>query len=298
MDFFNLIEDLKKSDSSLIFYCLLNRIPIIIIGEDSDIIDNLLIDLSDLMHFRKEVVFYTDFISNSEYQELLQNEAIDYNSQRTHIRCSCDVSGKSLMDINQFNSWIMGFELDNDKHKLENFIKFIKEKIGFFLNIMIFSKSISISCVGLNLRQIDLTFEENILQKISRDTEKAIVKMKRVLLEKTKPEKLDKELIRTLLDFEVEKKELKKNILKNEIQKFYSGSKRSFFILSKLSLLNSFEMAVRIGSKTLLEIIDYDEATIGRMVSFIEKEWGEDFSNLFENGKKVNALDSMQSLWG
>jgi hypothetical protein len=34
------------------------------------------------------------------------------------------------------------------------------------------------------------------------------------------------------------------------------------------------------------------------MVSFIEKEWGEDFSDLFENGKKVNALDSMQSLWG
>ena len=298
MDFFNVLEDLKKSDSSLIFYCLLNRIPIIITGEDSEIIDNFLIDLSDLMHFRKEVVFYTDFISNSEYQELLQNEAIDYNSQRTQIRCSCDVSGKSLIEIDQFNSWIMGFELDNDKHKLENFIKFIKEKVNVFLNIMIFSKSISIITIGLNLKQLDLTFEQNILQKISRDTEKSIVKMKRVLLEKTKPENLDKELIKTLLDFEVEKKELKKNILKNEIQKFYSGSKRAFFILSKLNLLNSFEMNVRIGSKSLLEIIDYDEASIGRMVSFIDKEWGEDFSDLFENGKKVNVLDSMQSLWG
>ena len=298
MDFFNVLEDLKKSDSSLIFYCLLNRIPIIITGEDSEIIDNYLIDLSDLMHFRKEVVFYTDFISNSEYKELLQNETIDYNSQRTQIRCSCDVSGKSLIEVDQFNSWIMGFELENNKHKLENFIKFIKEKVNVFLNILIFSKSISIITVGLNLKQLDLTFEQNILQKISRDTEKSIVKMKRVLLEKTKTEKLDKELIKTLLDFEVEKKELKKNILKNEIQKFYSGSKRAFFILSKLNLLNSFEMNVRIGSKSLLEIIDYDEASIGRMVSFIDKEWGEDFSDLFENGKKVNALDRMQSLWG
>jgi hypothetical protein len=208
------------------------------------------------------------------------------------------VSGKSLIEIDQFNSWIMGFELDNDKHKLENFIKFIKKKVNVFLNIMIFSKSISIITVGLNLKQLDLTFEQNILQKISRDTEKSIVKMKRVLLEKTKPEKLDKELIKTLLDFEVEKKELKKNILKNEIQKFYSGSKRAFFILSKLNLLNSFEMNVRIGSKSLVEIIDYDEASIERMVSFIDKEWGEDFSDLFENGKKVNVLDSMQSLWG
>ena len=298
MDFFNILEDLKKSDSSLIFYCLLNRIPIIITGEDSEIIDNFLIDLSDLMHFRKEVVFYTDFISNSEYQNLLQNEAIDYNSQRTHIRCPCEVSGKSLIEIDQFNSWIIGFELENDKHKLENFVKFIKEKINVFLNIMIFSKSISIVTAGLNLKQLDLTFEQNILLKISRDTEKSIVKMKRVLLEKTKTENLDKDLIKTLLDFEVEKKELKKNILKNEIQKFYSGSKRAFFILSKLNLLNSFEMNVRIGSKSLIEIIDYDEASVGRMVSFIDREWREDFSDIFENGKKVNALDSMQSLWG
>ena len=103
MDFFNILEDLKKSDSSLIFYCLLNRIPIIITGEDSEIIDNFLIDLSDLMHFRKEVVFYTDFISNSEYQGLLQNEVIDYNSQRAQIRCPCEVAGKSLIEINQFN---------------------------------------------------------------------------------------------------------------------------------------------------------------------------------------------------
>ena len=37
---------------------------------------------------------------------------------------------------------------------------------------------------------------------------------------------------------------------------------------------------------------------VERIISFICKEWGEDFSSLIENGKKVNALDSMQSLWG
>jgi hypothetical protein len=47
-----------------------------------------------------------------------------------------------------------------------------------------------------------------------------------------------------------------------------------------------------------METIDYDYAHIERITSFIYKEWGEDFSSLIENGKKVNALDSMQSLWG
>ena len=57
-------------------------------------------------------------------------------------------------------------------------------------------------------------------------------------------------------------------------------------------------MNTKIGSKTLLETIDYNDASIDRLVSFINKEWEEDFSLLIENGKKVNALDSMQSLWG
>ena len=57
-------------------------------------------------------------------------------------------------------------------------------------------------------------------------------------------------------------------------------------------------MNTKIGSKTLQETIDYDDAPIERIVSFVSREWSEDFSLLIENGKKVNALDSMQSLWG
>ncbi|MFX0139673.1 MAG: hypothetical protein ACFFDN_38895, partial [Candidatus Hodarchaeota archaeon] len=70
------------------------------------------------------------------------------------------------------------------------------------------------------------------------------------------------------------------------------------FILSRLNLLNNIDINTKIGSKTLLDTIDYDDASIERMVSFIRKEWREDFSNIIENGKKVNALDSIQSLWG
>jgi hypothetical protein len=122
--------------------------------------------------------------------------------------------------------------------------------------------------------------------------------MKRTLSGKVKTEEIDEDLIKTLLDFDVEKEELKRNIFKKEIQNFYSGSKRAFFIFSRLNLLNNIDMNTKIGSKTLLETIDYKDAPIDRIVSFINKEWGEDFSLLIENGKKVNALDSMQSLWG
>jgi hypothetical protein len=47
-----------------------------------------------------------------------------------------------------------------------------------------------------------------------------------------------------------------------------------------------------------LETIDYEEVPIERIISFIKKEWGEDFSDLIEDGKKSFMGDKIVSLWG
>jgi hypothetical protein len=289
---------LKGPDAALILYALLDRVPIIVYGDKAEMVDDFIIDLSNLIHFRKEFIFYTDFISPEEYNNLLMNENVDYNSQRTHIRCPSSVALKALNQFEQFNSWIIGIEIPNQKERIRQFINSVKKKITHFLSIAFFSNSIFVEVIGLNWKLLDLTFERDVLHKISQDTEKSIIKMKRTLSGKVITEEIDEELIKTLLDFDVEKEELKRNIFKKEIQNFYSGSKRAFFIFSRLNLLNSINMNTKIGSKTLLETIDYGYASMDRIVSFIMKEWGEDFSLLIENGKKVNALDSMQSLWG
>lgn len=298
MNFFKILEKLKRIEASLIVYCLLDRIPIIILGEDAQRIDTFLIEISELIHFRKEFVFYTDFISTLEYQDLIQNESVDYNSDRALIRCPSTVALKALNQFEIFDSWLIGIEIPNYSDKLANYRQSLKKRIKIFLSISLLSNKILIELEGYNWRLLDLTLEQNILQKISQDTEKSIAKMKRVLSEKSKSNDVDEDLIKVLLDFEVEKTELKKNIIKKEIQNFYSGCKRAFFIFSRLNLLNNIDTNTKIGSKTLLETIDYEDAPIDRILSFISKEWREDFSHLIENGKKINALDSMQSLWG
>jgi hypothetical protein len=283
---------------ALIFYSLLDRIPIIVFSNEQQDVDDFLVDLSKFAHFRKEFVFYTDFISLSEYSNLIENENIDYNTQKIHIRCPTNVALKALNQFNKFSSWLIGFEVVNNKDTVNSLINSIKKKLDQFLSIFLFPNSLSVKLQGINWKVIDLSLEQNILQKISQDTEKSVTKMMRVLSEKIKTKDFDKDLVKTLLDFENEKKELKKNILKKEIQNFFSGSKRAFFILSRLSLLNNIEINTRIGSKTLLDTIDYEEASIERILSFIRQEWGENFSSIIEDGKKVNALDSIQSLWG
>lgn len=298
MNFFKILDKFKRHYISLILYCLLDRIPIIVMGDDSEKINNFLIELSELVHFRREYVFYTDFISLEEYEDLIANENIDYNYQRAHIRCPCNVAIKALNTFKNIDSWLIGIVIPKQKEDLIKLKDFISNKTRIILYISFISNNFSIDLEQMNLKSVGLTLEENIFKKISQDTEKSIIKMKRVLNDKITSNQLDKDLVKTLLDFEIEKSELKKNIFKREIQNFYSGSKRAFFILSRLNLLNNIKIYTKIGSKTLLETIDYEEAPIERIVSFIRKEWGEDFSDLIEDGKKSFMGDKIVSLWG
>jgi len=298
MNFFKILDKFKQQHISLILYCLLDRIPIIVLGDNSDDINNLLMELSELVHFRKEYVFYTDFISADEYENLISNESIDYNYQRTHIRCPCEVAVRALNTIKNIGSWLIGIVIPREKSDLLRLKEFINSKTNVVLYISYSYNNFSIGLDNINLKSVDFSLEENILRKISQDTEKSLIKMKRVLNDKITLNQLDNDLVTTLLDFEVEKSELKKNIFRREIQNFYSGSKRAFFILSRLNLINNIEIYTRIGSKTLLKTIDYEEASIERMLSFIEKEWGENFSDLIEDGKKSFMGDKIVSLWG
>jgi hypothetical protein len=298
MNFFKLLDELKRKQSSLILYCLLDRIPIIVFGDDSTLIDDFLVELSELIDFRKEMVFYTDFISNNEYTPLIQNEDIDYNTQRIQIRCPSEVSFEALNQFKNFRSWIMGINVIKQNKNLQQIKSIIKKKINVFLNIIFTSDKVSVELEGINIKLLDLSLEQEILQKISQDTEKSIIRMKRVLSDRIKLNNIDDDLIQTLLDFTAEKNELKKNIFKKEIQIFYSGSKRAFFILSRLNLLKNLEIKTKIGSKTLLETIDFEDVPIGRIISFIKDEWGEDYSDLIENNNKIFIVDKIDSLWG
>ena len=65
-----------------------------------------------------------------------------------------------------------------------------------------------------------------------------------------------------------------------------------------MSLLNDIGIQTRIGSKTLFETIDYEVAPIERIISFIKREWEENYSSLIEDGKKAFIGDKIVSLWG
>ena len=171
MNFFKFLDKLKRSYNSLILYCLLDRVPIIVLGDNSEKIDEFLIELSELIHFRKEYIFYTDFISKNEYENLISNESLDYNYQRGHIRCPSSVSRKALSQFGNINSWLIGIEIPKEKDELFNLKKKINEKADKLIYITMQSNTISLEIIRMNLKSINLTLEQNIFKKISQDYE-------------------------------------------------------------------------------------------------------------------------------
>ncbi len=127
-------------------------------------------------------MFYTDFTSKIDYENLISNESIDYNYHRAHIRCPCSVSIKALNQFDDIHSWLIGLVYPQQKDELFHIKNLIKSKMNRVLYISITSNSISIEVEGLNLKSIDLTLEQNIFKKITQDTEKSIAKMKRVAI--------------------------------------------------------------------------------------------------------------------
>lgn len=270
-----------------------------IFGENEIDVDNFSAELCDLMHFRKELIYYTDFVSEIEYQNLCKNEEIDYNSQRIIIRCPSSVALKALNNIKNFKSWVIGIEIQiKNQQKIKLIKQLMHKKYFLFVSIIFTNNSISVELTGDNSSDINLKLERWILRKSSQDTENSIIRMKRILSQKTNTTNIDDRTIISLLDFSIEKEEIQKNIFKREIQNFFSASKRAFFILNRLNLLSTLGLDATISGKILFNTIDYQRAPIERILSFIYYEWGEGFDPLLKNGKHVKIGDHLESLWG
>ncbi|MEJ2251346.1 MAG: hypothetical protein P8Y70_13020 [Candidatus Lokiarchaeota archaeon] len=297
MKLFEFFDKIGKNNTAVLIYCLLNRIPIIICGKDAENVNDLIIEISQLIPFRKDFVFGTDFISEKEYSTLRNIEKIDFNSLRTQISCPTCVSSEILKNFNSIGSMIIGIKLIEELQFNVTIDSLNKFNTAFCLFNLV-SKDKKIKIYGIKCKNIQIDLELKILKKISDDTKKSIIRMKRVLSEKIKQKNLDLDLLTTLLDFRNEKIELQRNILRKEIQNFYSGCKRAFFILSRLDLLKNLNFDTKIGFNTLKETIDFHDVSLERIILFIKKEWGEDYSNLIEKDRMINLSDKIQSLWG
>jgi len=302
------IFNIGEEKFSLILKCLLDRIPILIAGTNKEDVEFLANFLADLMNFRTKLIFYTDFISESELDMLLQEEDTNYDTNRHIVVCPNDAIHKALRLFDQFNSWILCYHILVDESKINKdgfnarlsfILKMVRNKTENFLLIENSESQISVNMVGIKYKSSDLKFEKSIYSKSIKFVDNSISKMKRIFEQRLSLLKnFSKELQEELLDFSFEELNLKRNIFKIQILEFYNAARRVFSILNKISILNSLNVKTELSDQTILDTISYSNASFFRLTQFIRAEWGEIYLGEIETEPIKYKEDLIESLWG
>lgn len=291
-----LIEILGSHQFALLLRIILDRLPVIVIGNEQNEVDNLLHGIISLAPHRHEYIFWSDFVEHDEYIQLIQEEQNDFNIPR-NIFCSPSNASKHIFNrIEKLKGWIIGFDISNG-FTMDGIIENIKKYEEKFLTIKIESNTLKLVLNGLNNNEFNLNFERNLIQKAIQKTEMALEKMKRVLKKKIKTTPSN-EVMAAIMRFDSEEEKIRTNIFIQEIQSFVQAGMRSLAILSRIDLLRELGFELEISGKTLLETIDYEEVDADRILQLIQVEYGIDFSPCIKGGKAIQIGDKIDGFWG
>jgi len=306
--FDDIVFNIGEEKFSLILKCLLDRIPILIAGTNKEEVEYLANFLADLMNFRTKLIFYTDFISETELDVLLQEEDTNYDTNRYIIVCPNDAIHKALRMFADFKSWILCYHILFDESKINQdgfnarlsfILNVMRNKTDNFLLVENSENNISVNMVGLKYKNVDLKFERLIYSKAVKFVDNSISRMRRIFEQRLALLKnFSKELREELLDFNFEELNLKRNIFKIQILEFYNAARRVFSILNKISILNSLNVKTELSDQTILDTISYSNASFFRLTQFIRAEWGEIFYGEIETESMKYKEDVIESLWG
>jgi len=299
MDLIKRFSNSEIEDISLLIRCLLDRIPIIILSDQENVIENLMNELVSLIPFRNAVIFLSDFLDNDDYSQILEYEDYDLNNERNVFLSFPNTTQRAMELIQNFNSWIIGVQIT--KQNYSSFITVhnkVYSQSDFFLKLEIENENLKAEIIGKKFQNLNISLERWIYQNAINRTEVEIEKMKRVLLKRTRFKKIPDDQISSIMNFDVEEGEIKENIIKKEILNFFNACKRSINILNRMKILESFKIQTKLSPRTLYSTIAYKNAHIERILHFIFCEWKEDFFSLLNFKETSNFTDTFESLWG
>ena len=270
LNLFKILEKLRIEDASLILYCLLNRIPIVVTNNNSEFINEFINKLINLIPFRSDIIFGSNFNTQKEHLDFISEENKNFDFKRRVFISYCTSTPSAFKDIKDFKSWIIG---------LDKSIK-INKILSNYLEIKIISKTISIELIGIDKSSIEreLSFETNLLEKFTDPKE---IKKKNQFFNNFKKiliQIVSEDHLKFLANIDQEEEAINLHNFKTSILNFISAAKKVFLILYKIHLIDlgrddkNIE-APKLSKETLLDVINYHDAPISRILTFIKEEY-------------------------
>lgn len=285
-----LLKSLDKDGFSQLLNCLFLRVPIIVFGDDSKVVNMYVDFLATLFPHRDTVVYWTDFVTREEHLQLLFSEEQDYDVKRVTTLVYSQYAKRAFSDFQDFKGCIIGIK--SASFTLKEIVKIILSK-SKNCGVLQLSNPFKFRKYG----NVDMFFGKMISEKILEKTSVAMERIKKVLRKKIGKKQLNKHILKILLDFDAEEEVLREEILREEILKFVHACRRALYLLSRIRLLEQFKISGKISGKTLLETIGYSQTPPEDIILFIKAEWNENFENILQKGRFFQIEDWINGLW-
>ncbi|TFF85718.1 MAG: hypothetical protein EU551_03460 [Promethearchaeota archaeon] len=292
-----LINLSNKENFIKILRALFNRIPIFIVGNESIQIDRIVHGIVQLLPHRHDLLYWNDFIENSEAEQLFAGEEADYNVKRLVISSLSNATPHALRKIKNYRGWVLGYHAKSKSFR--EILSDLKESVDQSVFLLIHDEGIEMLQHGFEWNGKNFEFEKNLIQNSIIKTEMAIEKMNRVLRKKIKSKKLpSNQMLDAIMNFDTEEAKIRQNIYNQIVDEFVQAGLRALAILSRIELLQELGFNVQISEKTLLKTIDYKDVDYERLLEFLKHEYGIDFSKCIGTGIKIQIGDVIESKWG
>ena len=215
--------ELMDDQFPLLLNSVLERLPIIVAGEDIELVDDITESITTLCSHRHKLVFWRDFTSESEILAVWEEEKHNYEVNRTVV---CGLSGNlrlALDRISRFAGWVLAIPLGSTVLGVEVTERTLEDVITHILrnsrNCGILRVS-SPSLMTFSLVQSSdstLDVEKRIVNKILVRKKQALERIRRLLTKSLRGMNVSDHIVNAVLKLDDESEKLTQDVFEEEI---------------------------------------------------------------------------------
>jgi hypothetical protein len=279
-------------------------LPILVVGRDIELIDDLTESLTLLCPQRHKLVFWREFTSQEDLLSVWEEEKHDYEVHRTVV-CGLSSNLRLALDrITHYTGWILGIPLESKvlgMNVTEATLQSILNKILSSSENCGILRVESPSSMSFSLmRPIvgNYEVEKRIVGKILTRKHQSLERIRRLLRKSLRGVDVSEHIIGAVLKLDDESVKLTQDVFDEEISNYVHAARRAVMILSRIRLARELGASTSLTERNLYEAIGWEGGELTDLIRFIMAEWHEDFSDCVKGGTLSGLGAWVDSMWG
>ena len=296
--------ELMDNQFPLLLNTILERIPVIVAGEDIELVDDITESLTTLCPHRHKLVFWRDFTSEAEILSVWEEEKHNYEVSRTVV---CGLSGNlrlALDRISRYSGWFLAIPLGSTvlgvqvtENTLADVTSHILKTSGNCGVLRVTSPS-SLTFSLMNESNSSLDVEKKIVSKILVRKKQSLERIRRLLTKSLRGTNVSEHIVSAVLKLDDESEKLTQDVFEEEINNYVHAARRAVTLLSRIRLARELGASTTLTERNLYEAIGWDGGELTDLIRFIRAEWHENFSDCVKLGALSGLGAWVDSMWG